>query len=398
MLSHWQHAVLVRFALVCFVLVCFALISLGAAASVQTPSVTAHSAILIDAHTGRVLYAKNAHARMYPASITKILTAVVALERGHLDDLVTISPEAARVEGSRMHMLADEQFTLEELLYGLMLVSGNDAAAAIAEHIAASTQEFAKLMNETALRIGAIDSHFTNPHGLPDTNLYTTAHDMALISRYALTFPAFREIVATPVKEIPPRPGQRSRMLQSGNWMLGQGGVDGVKTGFTQAARHTYVASANREGRQVIAVVLRTDPKAQKWRDALRLIDHAYTGYSWRKLLSDGEAHDFVPVQDGERDRVRALFTQDLFVPLRPGEEASIRVEPIYDAPLAAPIAEGDVIGYVNVFVDAINPDQPVARVDLVAAEEIPHRPLTMWERLRMLFDRREAPTEGNGA
>ena len=234
-------------------------------ASAATPSPVAYSALLMDAETGRVLYEKNARERMYPASITKIMTAVVALEHADLAEEVKISAQAAGVEGSSMYLAAGETYTLEELLYGLMLVSGNDAATTIALHMSGSIEEFARLMNETARRLGALSTHFVNPHGLPDPNHYTTAYDMALITRYALSMPDFRRIVAAPSIEIPWRPGRAARQFVSGNWMLGHGGVDGVKTGFTQAARHTYVASATRDDRRLIAVVMRTDPKAQKW-------------------------------------------------------------------------------------------------------------------------------------
>ncbi len=352
------------------------------------PAIVAASGIVIDAATGRILYSKNAHQRMYPASITKILTAVVALEYGGLNETVSITPQAANTEGSKMHILAGEQFTLEELLYGLLLVSGNDAGVAIAQHIAGSVADFAKLMNQTAARIGATGSHFTNPHGLPDTNHYTTAYDMALITQYALRFPALRTIVATPVKEIPARSGQRARRLASGNWMLGQGGIDGVKTGYTRAAQHTYVASAERDGRRVIAVVLHTGPKAQKWRDALALINDAYARYRWQYLVEPGEHYTDVPVEGGVAEHVRVETAGEAIVPILPSEEGAIRLQASVVDSLSAPVTSGTHAGHLNVYVDTVDPDTPLARIDLVASEEVAEYVPTLWERIILTIKR----------
>lgn len=377
-----------RVALVAIVLVSLVLCTFGGGARAAQPSIVAESAILMDAGTGRILYSKLAHQRMYPASITKILTAVVALEHGSLDDVVKITPAAARIEGSKMHVLAGEEFTLEELLYGLLLVSGNDVAAAIATHIAGSIPPFSDLMNETAVRLGATNTHFTNPHGLPDTNHYTTAYDMAVITRYALSLPEFLTIVSTPVKEIPARPGRRARRLASGNWMLGQGGIDGVKTGYTRAAQHTYVASAEREGRRVIAVVLRTGPKPQKWRDAFTLIDYAYTTYRWHRVVASGQHVTTVPVVGGVVDEVAVETRGEVIVPILRGEEGSISTQTTLVDVLTAPVVPGADAGYLDVYVDTIDSDAPIARVDLVASADVAERIPSLWERFVLALKR----------
>lgn len=352
------------------------------ALTAAAPSPVAYSALLMDAQTGRVLYEKNARERMYPASITKIMTAVVALEHADLYEEVEIPAEAAGVEGSSMYLAAGETYTLEELLYGLMLVSGNDAAAAIALHISGSIGEFARLMNETAKGLGAVSTHFANPHGLPDPNHYTTAYDMALITRYAMSLPDFQRIVATPSVEIPWRPGRAARKFASGNWMLGHGGIDGVKTGFTQAARHTYVASAIRDGRRLIAVVMRTDPKSQKWADALELIEYGYNAFEWRHVVDAGERYSVVPVEDGTSDRAPVKAESGIVIPLRPGEEESLTVEVEYAEPLQAPVQEGDAAGVIRVYLPAVDQVQPIATARLVVEEGVEKRPPTLWERL----------------
>lgn len=363
----------------------FAAAPLGPRATASAPPpprVVAAAAVLMDAGSGRILYEKEAHRQLYPASITKIMTALVALEHASLDEIVTVPPEAARVEGSKMHLLPGEEYTLEELLYGLMLVSGNDAAVAIASHVAGSVFAFAELMNQTARRLGARSTHFTNPHGLPDPNHVTTAYDMALITRAALRHPVFRTIVATRVKELPARPGRRARTLPSGNWMLGQGGIDGVKTGYTRAAQHTYVATAERDGRRLIAVVMRTAPKAQKWRDALQLLDYGFSAFIWQRIVAAGELYTFLPVEGGAADGVYAVINQDVFVPLAPGERAQVRLEAALPESIAAPVAAGAVLGHLDVYVDVINPAGPAAHVDLVAAHDVAARSPSWWERL----------------
>lgn len=335
----------------------------------------------MDAGTGRILYEKNARQRMYPASITKIMTALVALEHGDLRDEVTIPREAAGVEGSSMYLAAGETYTLEELLYGLMLVSGNDAAVAIAHHIAGGVAEFARLMNETARRLGAASTHFTNPHGLPDADHYTTAHDMALITRRALEIPAFRRIVATAEVELPWRPGRAARRFVSGNWMLGQGGIDGVKTGFTQAARHTYVASASRDGRRLIAVVLATDPKPQKWADAWELLEYGYSSFEWRRVVDAGQRVTVVPVRRGTSDRVPVSAQSGIVIPLAPGEKELLRIETEF-LPLEAPVPAGHVAGFIRVYHPGVKQDGPIAATELVAEEAVARRPPTVWERI----------------
>ena len=357
-------------------------LALTAPMSAATPGLVAHSAVLMDADTGRVLFEKNARERMYPASITKIMTALVALEHADLADEVKISAQSAGVEGSSMYLAAGETYTLEELLFGLMLVSGNDAASAIALHISGSIEAFARLMNETAKSLGADSTHFANPHGLPDPNHYTTAHDMALITRHALSLPDFRRIVAAPSVEIPWRPGRTSRQFASGNWMLGHGGIDGVKTGFTQAARHTYVASATRDDRRLIAVVLRTDPKSQKWADALELIEYGYTAFEWRRVVNAGERYSVIPVQEGASDRAPVKAESGIVIPLRPGEEEILRIDVEYAPIPQAPVEVGDYAGTLRVYLPTVDEDQPIAETRLLIEEGVEKRPPTVWERV----------------
>lgn len=206
-------------------------ISCAKAAAAQ-PSVSAQSAVVMDAVSGRVLYDKNMEKRCGMASTTKIMTAITALENGNLEETVKVSASAAGVEGSSMYLSAGEEITLENLLYGLMLVSGNDAATAVAEHVGGSVEKFAVMMNEKAQAIGAVNTHFDNPHGLATDTHYTTAKDLATITAYGLKNDKFAEIVATKSKKVPWQGKSYQRQLTNHNKLLSMyEGCVGVKTG-----------------------------------------------------------------------------------------------------------------------------------------------------------------------
>ena len=203
----------------------------------EEPIITAKSAIVMDAATGKVLYAKDAEAKRYPASTTKMMTLIVALENGNLDDVIEASEKASKTEGSSLWLEHGEKLTLRDLLYGVMLVSGNDATVAVAEHIAGSVDAYAKLMTKKAHEIGAVHTSFTNSSGLPDPNHYSTAHDLAMIAAYGYKNPLFEEFVSTKSKIIPWAMNDFGRELFNENRMLWlyEGG-NGVKTGYTDAA------------------------------------------------------------------------------------------------------------------------------------------------------------------
>ena len=180
----------------------FLLLPPAVAGALEPPSVTARAAIVLDQTTGRILFSKNAYEQLPMASTTKIMTAILAIESGRLDETVTVSEYASLVEGSSIDLEAGEKKTLEELLYGLILQSGNDAAVAIAEHLSGSVEEFAKAMTARSRELGANGTSFANPHGLNDENHYTTAYDLALIASHAMSLPKFREVASTREKDL----------------------------------------------------------------------------------------------------------------------------------------------------------------------------------------------------
>lgn len=263
-----------------FILLFFIFIDNKAAASLIPPPIGAQAAIIMEAKTRTVIYEKQADRRMYPASTTKIMTFLLAQKLGNPDDVVEVSQAAAKTDGSSLGLSAGDKISLQDLLYGLMLVSGNDAATATAEHVAGSASAFVGLMNTEAQKIGALNTHFVNPHGLPDARHYSTAYDLALITVEALTVPDFSKITGTIRTQISFING-KTRNLRNTNRLLGQyPGLTGGKTGYTRAAGDCLVAIAERDGVQLIAVVLDDD---DRWDDVPKLFD-----FGFKALLSNG--------------------------------------------------------------------------------------------------------------
>lgn len=237
------------------------------------PAVAAPAAAVLDAATGRVLYAKAATERRPIASTTKIMTALVALEAADLDDPVTVPAEATRVQGSRIFLEAGETYRLEDLLVALMVSSANDAAVAVAVHVAGSVEAFVRQMNATAAGLGLDDTAFQNPHGLDADGHYSTALDLARLGAHAMQRPAFRRLVGLVEATIPYPALGGTRTLRTHNYLLtGYPGATGIKTGWTQRSGYSIVGSAMRDGREVVAVILGASARTQ-WRDISRLLD-----------------------------------------------------------------------------------------------------------------------------
>ncbi|HEX7713535.1 MAG TPA: D-alanyl-D-alanine carboxypeptidase family protein, partial [Bacillota bacterium] len=223
------------------------------------PQTGATAAVLMNARTGKLLYAKNSDRTMAPASTTKIMTAILVLEHLPLDRVVKIQSSAASKEGSSMYLVAKEQKTVRELLYGLLLVSGNDAATALAQAVSGTEANFAKLMNKKAALLGMKNSHFLNASGLPAKGHYSTAYDLALLTRYAMQNGNFAKIVSTKVKEVPgAKAGQTRRLINHNKLLWRYQYTTGVKTGYTIAAGGCLVSTASHDGVSLISVVLKS--------------------------------------------------------------------------------------------------------------------------------------------
>jgi D-alanyl-D-alanine carboxypeptidase (penicillin-binding protein 5/6) len=239
----------------------------------QTLNVVAQSAAVVDSYSGDFLFAKNENAKQYPASSTKILTALIVIESGDLDHLVTVDLADTKVEPSSLGLKPGEQYTRRQLLFGLLLKSANDVAMALARDNAGSVSAFAEKMNLRAAQLGATSSHFVNPHGLHDPNHYTTAHDLVLIGRAAMQQPLFREIVSTVYYTWRAPSGQIDQLRNHNRLLRHFAGCNGLKTGYTRIAQQVLVSSALRGGHEVISVVLHTD-KPGIWDDSKTLLSY----------------------------------------------------------------------------------------------------------------------------
>lgn len=332
------------------------------------PSVTARSAIVMEARTHQVIYERDAHAARFPASTTKIMTLIIALEKGNLDDVVTVSPHASGTEGSTIWLEPGDQMTLRELLYGMMLRSGNDATVAVAEHIAGSVDAFAALMTQKAHEIGAVDTNFENANGLPSDNHYTTAYDLALITAYGYSLPGFEEIVST--KEISfPWVKDDTHLLRNENQMLWlyEGG-NGVKTGYTMDAGRCLVSGAKREGVQLVSVVLDSN---WMWNDSILLLNYGFSHLAHVTLLHQGETVGEVKLRGSTRKKLPVCTAENVVMPVIEGKtRENFTTAAELPAMLPAPVAKGDVVGRLHIYEDG----QEVDAVDLVAAQSAEQR------------------------
>lgn len=263
---------------------------------------SARSAILIERETGRVLLSCNPNEKLPMASTTKVMTALMVLEYGRLDEVVTVGRNAYGVPGTSIYLSLGEQITLHDLLYGLMLASGNDAAVAIAEHIGGDVETFCRMMTERAAQLGCTDTVFLTPHGLPKEGHFTTAHDLALIAREAMSHDLFRQIVSTKRASIPWEGRNYQRILNNKNKLLSTyEGATGIKTGYTKAAGRCLVFGAKRDGLEVIGVVLH----CSDWFDeAARLMNLAFDRYEMFIAFDEGETVRVLPVEEGTQETV----------------------------------------------------------------------------------------------
>lgn len=308
---------------------------------------SAKAACILDMETGRVLFEQNMHARLPMASTTKVMTALLAIEMGDLDSAVTCSQNAYGVSGTSIYLQEGETLTLREMLLGLMLASGNDAAVAIAEHIGGTMEAFIGLMNARAQSIGAVNTHFANPHGLPDDAHYTTAYDLALIAREAMQNDTFRSIVSMQRASIPWQGRTYKRQLNNKNRLLSTyEGATGVKTGYTSKAGRCLVFGAMRNDLELIGCVL----GCGNWFDeAERLMDGCYETYSMARVLAPTLSAGRIAVTDGKETSVGMCVMEELSVPLGEGESAQV----ILDVPqgVRAPVYPGMHLGTAKVVV-----------------------------------------------
>lgn len=337
------------------------ILSLALIFSVRIPAraelaVSAKAAILVHADSGRVLYEKNADEHMLIASTTKIMTAIVVLENCELDDIVEVDSRSAGIEGSSMYLEAGESYTVEDLLYGLLLVSGNDAATALALHVAGSMESFAELMNAKAEELGMTESSFRNAHGLDEEGHYSTARDMASLAIYCMQNEDFARIAGTVSHTV----GEQT--LVNHNRLLREyEGCLGLKTGYTIAAGRTLVTCAERDGARYVCVTL-NDP--DDWDDHKSLYDWAFANYSFAEVIPAGLSYE-VPVISGAALTAAAETEGSAYALVRNGDSYEMELElPSF---VFAPISEGESAGRAV----ACCGGQEIASVRIVFSENV---------------------------
>jgi len=324
---------------------------------VRAKALSAEHAILLDAATGRVLFEKHADEQSLIASTTKIMTALVVCEQCNVLDRMRIPKEAVGIEGSSMYLKEGEVLTIQDLLYGLMLHSGNDAAVALAIYCGGTVEGFSGLMNDKARELGLRGTHFENPNGLDSPGHYSTARDLAKLTAYAMKNPIFYKTVSTKTVTV----GQRH--LRNHNKLLWQlDGAEGVKTGYTKAAGRILVSSATRQGRRLIAVTINAP---DDWQDHKQLMEKGFSQYAMTQILQKGQIMGYAQVVGGECGSIPLISAEGFCYPL----SAQEKVEIVLPAPgfVYAPVAEGQNAGFAHICVDG----HAVGKVPLYYGETV---------------------------
>lgn len=329
----------------------------------KLPQIEAGAAIVIDADSGRILYEKDAYSKRPIASTTKIMTAIVALENGNLDDRVKVSKRAASIWGSTIKLREGEELTLRELMYGMMLKSGNDAALAIAEHIGGTVENFVKMMNDKAKELGLRNTCFKTPHGLDVEGHYSTAYELALLTKYALKNPEFSKIVSTKSISI------TNRELYTTNEMLSlYPGADGVKTGYTGKAGRCLVTSAQRDGFRLISVVLFCSSRTKRAESSKKILDYAFNNYKPYELLKPNQKLGTVYVKRGLKNSATVVSVDGIKLPLSKEEKETLKSEIILNNTINSPVYKGVEVGTIRLFVNG----KLIAQSDIKTAESVP--------------------------
>lgn len=334
-------------------------------------AISAQKAIVLDAATGRVLYEKDADAVSLIASTTKIMTALIVCEQCNVLDRVRIPAEAVGIEGSSMYLQEGEVLSIQELLYGLMLHSGNDAAMALAIYCGGTVEGFTQLMNDKARALGLKYTHFVNPHGLDAADHYSTARDLANLATYAMENPIFAKTVSTKSVTV----GQR--YLTNHNKLLWRvEGADGVKTGYTKAAGRILVSSAQRQGRRLIVVTI---DDGNDWVDHAAFYEDGFSQYSLRHIVTAGQSMGTLNVFGGAQEQVRVVAAEDFSYALAQGEEPRIRFS--CKGFVYAPVVAGAEAGFAYICIDGKPVGKVALRYDETVEQLVPEKK-GFWQRL----------------
>ena len=378
-----------RIVSVLLVLLMFTMFISSVYAEDQSLNLDSPVALLMDLKTGKILYEKEIDKKMYPASLTKVLTAIIVLENCDLNEVATVSYDAVMDIASgyvTANLQVGEELTVEQLLYVLMVGSSNDAAVVLAEHVSGSVEEFSKLMNEKAKEIGCTSSNFVNPNGAHDENHYSTARDLSIIARYAMQNETFRTIVKTTSYKLPQtnKYDKEDRLFTTTNSLLMLNNnnradnyfykyATGIKTGFTTPAKNCLIASSNKENLELLTVVLGAGENSEglsaRYKDTINMFEYGYSNYTLRQVIKSGGVVQTVPIKNATRDtkKLDAVVSNDIAVLIKmENKDIALLPEVHLNDNLKAPIKKGDKIGSVTYKVEDIEYTE-----DLLAGSDV---------------------------
>ncbi|ABS23007.1 D-alanyl-D-alanine carboxypeptidase family protein [Bacillus cytotoxicus] len=346
----------------------------------------ASSAIVIEQDTGKVLFEKNPNEKLPPASMTKIMTMLLIMEQVEkgklkLEDKVRTSEHAASMGGSQIFLEPGEEMTVNEMLKGIAIASGNDASVAVAEHIAGSEEGFVNMMNKRAKELGLKNTHFQNPTGLPAKNHYSTAIDMAIIAKELMKYPLIRKYTGKYEDYLRENTDKKFWLVNTNKLVRFYPGVDGVKTGFTTEAKYCLTASAEKNGMRVISVVMGAPTSKERNSQVTKLLDYAFGQYTTKKLYKRGEKIQTVQVGKGKKEKVDLVAADNVSLLMKKGEDMDkIKKEIIAEKKVKAPIKKGDALGTLVITKDR----EVLLKQTIVAKEDVDAA--SWWELFKRSF------------
>lgn len=332
----------------------------------------AQSAILMDAHSGKILYEKDPHQKLFPASMTKLMTLVLAMEviesgQIGLDDLVTVSEHAASYYGSHIFLAPDEKLTFYELLLGVAMASGNDASVAVAEYISGTHEAFVDLMNQKAGELGMKNTHFVNCNGLHDPQHYSTAYDFALLAKEALNYPLLLQMCSIKHYRIRTETNRPFQYDNKNKLLWFYPGTDGFKTGWTEKAQYCFVGTCQRDGFRLISVVMGVPVPRGHFAETKILYNYGFSQFSFREFYKAEEIVGWVKVGKGKVNEVAVIPVQRVGITLPRGDSTKIETQIEIMPLLPAPLEKGEKVGHISL----VKAGEILMRTDLVVKESV---------------------------
>ena len=332
----------------------------------------AKSAILIEPSTNTIVYESNSREQLAPASMTKMMTMLLIMEaydngQFKMDDMVPVSSNASSMGGSQLYLQENTEIKVEELLKGIAIASGNDAAVAMAEFIAGSTDEFVKMMNDKVIELNLSDTHFVNVHGLDEENHYSSSYDMAQIARELLKYPKISEYTSLYEDYLVKPDGSKIWLVNTNKLVRFYEGVDGLKTGYTSAAKYCLTATGTKNNIRFISVVMGVDTGEHRSYDTTTLLNYGFNTYKLNSILKQGDVVDEVKVSKGVKSKISMVISEDINDLVKKNEVKEYHYN-ITKLNVKAPVSKGDVVGIIEV---VANDGKVVKKIDLVSNETV---------------------------